>query len=136
MMAFSTDLKTAGKIAEHIGMPATMMLVGWYGGRTVYVPTTTNDENHILRKITGDEPITALVEKYPGEYLAIPEVDISALRQAGLVHRLTAKGVSAEDIAQIAGICPRTVRVIRKQLRLEGFPEIADLLPPDSEETP
>jgi len=133
-MAFSTDLRDTAKLADVIGLPAAMMVVAWFGGRTVYVPVTTNDRNHLLCKVAGEEAFTALVERFAGEYLPVPILNMDSLKQAGLVHRLTAKGVSGPDIAQLVGISQNTVWAIRKTLRLEGYPQIADLLPTDENE--
>lgn len=127
-MAFSTNIKQAARIAEVIGFEATVLLAAWFAPRQIYVPTTTSDD-HLLKKVIGADAFAALVKEYGGESLDVPAVEAAAMRQAGLVHRLTIKGVGAEDIGNIAGICPRTVRLIRKQLRLEGFPQLAELLP-------
>lgn len=130
-MAFSTNLRATEKVADVIGLPAALMLVSWYGGRKLYVPTTTDDTKHLILKIVGAEAFAALVANHPGEYLDIPVLDMDSLKTAGLVYRLTAKGISSEDLAQLCGVSPRTVHSIRKTLRLEGYPQIADLLPAD-----
>lgn len=133
-MAFSTNLMNAGRLAENIGVPEMMMLSAWFAGRNIYVPVSTDDSNHLLQKITGQEGFARLVKNYGGQLLSVPDCDVEPLRRAGIVHRLTLKGVSAEDIGQLCGISPRTVHNLRQTLRLEGFPQIADLLPGDASE--
>lgn len=130
-MAFSTNLRATEKVADVIGLPAALMLVSWWGGRKLYVPTTTDDTNHLIPKIIGAEAFSDLVAHHPGEYLDIPVLDMDSLKTAGLIYRLSAKGIGSEDLAQLCGVTPRTVHTIRKTLRLEGFPQIADLLPAD-----
>jgi hypothetical protein len=127
-MAFSTSLKQASRLADVVGFEGAVYLSAWFGQRQIYVPTTASDD-HLLQKVIGEQAFSKLVKEHGGEYLDVPPIEAPAMRQAGLVHRLTAKGVSAADVAHVTGICPRSVRLIRKQLRLEGFPQLAELLP-------
>lgn len=134
-MAFSTDIQRVERLAKVIGVANALLLCGWFPNQSIRIPTTSRDDGHILRKIIGRDGFTTLVIAHGGEVINIPELDMTPLRRGGLVHRLTARGVNAGDIASIAGICPRTVQLVRKQLRLEGFSELADLMPADSEVT-
>ncbi|NTV71548.1 MAG: helix-turn-helix domain-containing protein [Azonexaceae bacterium] len=132
-MAINTDIQRIERLAKVIGVSNALLLCGWFPNQVIRIPNTSRDDGHILRKIIGRDGFAALVLAHGGETISIPEVDMTPLRRGGLVHRLTVRGVTAGDIANIAGICPRTVQLVRKQLRLEGFSELSDLLPNDDE---
>lgn len=130
-MAMTTDFSQAGRLCDALGLPATLTLCGWYGKyrSKIYVPVSTNDENHILRKLIGQEAFQKMVDTWPGQVVSIPVLDLSPLQHAGLVHRLTNRGLQDSHIALIAGISPRHISRIKNQLRLEGFAELSEVLP-------
>lgn len=132
-MAFSTDFIQADRLASVIGLPATLTLCGFFGksGQRVYVPIETTPD-HILQKLIGTEAFKKLVATHAGECLAIPEVDLTTLRRAGMVYRLSRREIPVSDIALATGCNPRTVHLIRAALRLEGFSDLADSLPDDA----
>lgn len=129
-MAMTTDFRQAGRICDVIGMAATLAICGWYGkdGAKIYVPTTTSDENHILRKLVGAEAFAAMVKEWPGEMVCVPSLDLRPLQRAGLVHRLSNRRIPVSDIATLVGVSRRQVHQIRQRLTLEGFGDIADVL--------
>lgn len=129
-MAITTDFAQAGRLCDVLGLSATLTLCGWFGrdGSKVYVPTTNRDENHLLRKLVGDDAFEKMVNTWPGEYLSIPRLDLTPLQRAGLVHRLTKHGIPDNDLAMIAGVTRRHVSHIKNQLRLEGFADLSEIL--------
>ncbi|QRM19710.1 hypothetical protein GBK02_10000 [Dechloromonas sp. TW-R-39-2] len=128
-MAIKTNFKTASRICDVIGLPGTMAMCGFFGkaGQRVYIPTTAKPE-HLLKKLVGEHDFNRLVDAFGGEYLEVPEVDLSALRRAGIIYRLSNRGVPVHDIAHLVGAAPRSVKAIRAELRLEGFTDLADTL--------
>lgn len=132
-MAFSTDFVHVGRLAEVVGLPAALTLAGFFGkaGQRIRVPVSTDDTDHILVKVIGADAFKKLVDTHPGEYLAIPEIDLSVLRRAGLIYRLSRRQVPIGDIALAAGCGLRTVHQIKSTLRLEGLADLADTLPDD-----
>lgn len=126
----NVNLDRINELAEVVGTAAALRLVAWYDGRTVYVPTSTDNPNHLLRRILADdEAFSALVKAHGGNYIALPAINLDALKHAGIIYRLSARGISAPDLATLCGISPGTVNSVRNQLRIQGFPAIADLLP-------
>jgi hypothetical protein len=130
-MSILTDLRTTEKLADVVGLTAALLLTAWFGNRRIYVPTSTADREHLVLKVIGDEAFEALVNHHGGEYLQVPLLDLDGLKTAGLVYRLSQKGVGADDLAELTGVCKNTIFSIRKQLRLENFPQLASLLPGD-----
>lgn len=130
-MAMSTEFRTAGRLCEVIGLTATLMICGWFGkdASKIYVPTTTDDQGHLLRKLIGEEAFAAMVKAWPGELVDVPSLDLTPLQRAGQVHRLSKRGAAATDIALAAGITRQHVHRIRKQLFLEGWADLADEVP-------
>lgn len=128
-MAFSSDLQKAERLAKVVGVANMMLLAGWFGGQTIRIPVSSRNADHILQKIIGPDGFARLVIAHGGELLMIPECDVTPLRRAGIVWRLTKRGVNAADVATIAGISETTVKALRGTLRLEGYNELADLLP-------
>lgn len=129
-MAFTTHFRQAERLADVIGFQATMHMVGFFGrsGSRVYVPVSTDGE-HILKHVIGAEAFSALVAEFGGQYLAVPECDLRPLRMAGMAYRLLRKGLAVADVASLLEINRRTVSSLKKELRLEGLPAVADLLP-------
>lgn len=130
-MAFSSDFVQVGRIADAIGVPAALTLCGFYGksGQRLPIPLKATAD-HVLNNLIGIEAFQRLVDAFGGQPLPVPEVDLVPLRRAGMVYRLSRRSVPVSDIAQAAGINPRTVSQIKARLRLEGFPALADDLAP------
>ena len=128
-MAIKTNFKTAGRICDAIGLPGTMVLCGFFGksGQRVHVPVKS-DADHILKRLLGAGDFEKLVNAFKGEFLEVPELDITPLRRAGMIYRLSNRGLATNDIAQLVGINTRSVQAIRAQLRLEGFNDLAETL--------
>lgn len=135
-MAMTYEFRQAGRIADVVGLPAALAICGFFGrdSARLYIPVTTTDQNHILRKVAGELAFEQLVQAMPGQYLEVPAIDLRPLRNAGMVYRLSRKGISDSDIAQLADISRRQVSFLKSQLRLEGFTELAETIPDDDSE--
>ena len=125
------NFDTAGRLCEVTGMTATLMLCGWYGKDypKIYVPTTADDKNHVLCKLIGEEAFAKMVKAWPGELVDVPSLDLAPLQRAGQIHRLSRRGVGASDIARALGITRQHVHRVRNQLKLEGWSDLAEMVP-------
>lgn len=110
------DFLAAERICRAVGLPATLKLCAFCGkaGQRVYVPIEATP-GHLLERLLGTGAFAKLVAAEAGEFLPVPELDLGPMRRAGMVYRLSAKGVAVGDIAQATGLSTRAVQFIRAQ---------------------
>ena len=70
------------EIAEAVGIESALVLCGYYGGRTVYVPAVIPSD-HMLIDLIGMRAAVQLAHHFGGETLVIPTVDLQ-VQQTGL----------------------------------------------------
>ena len=77
------------RITEVAGWDAAVKVVGYWGGRTMYVPDSMGPD-HELAAVIGYEPALCLVAEYGGQTLAVPAMSssIDSYRRAGLAKAL------------------------------------------------
>lgn len=134
-MAMSTNLNSLSKLADIVGFSEAITLSAFYarGGARTYIGTEAKS-NHLIAKLIGLPAYKKLVDVHGGEYIYIPELDISAIRDAGLIYRLLKKGFTSTDIAQVLNLNRKTIAQVKTQLSLEGFRSVADELPVEESE--
>lgn len=115
-------------VAGELGYTATCLLVDWFGGGTLYVPQSSDDDNHPIAKVIGKPAFVRLVASCGGETIKLPlDLRRETTRRNKLIGALIAKGVGTKRIARIAMLTERQVMSIRAELEDAGLlPLLAD----------
>lgn len=109
------------RVAEHIGLPATLRLVEARGGISIWVPTTDRcTPEHYLSRLIGFAALLALAELHGGEELEIPRAvaAVRAVRDARIREQYDG-GKSQWDLALEYGLTERQIRNILNGLVAE-----------------
>lgn len=103
-----------------IGFTATCVLTAWYGGRSVYVPTSAS-EDHVLALLVGMPALRRLIAfcdemDSPDRVLCMPVSPMvyaqKVRRDLRVVELMRRKGASAEMVAGNTGLTVRRVQQI------------------------
>lgn len=114
------EIRAFGKLAALVGLEGALLLRAWCGGQQLSVPRRV-DTGHILCRLLGESAFRRLVEVFgPDGLLFVPAVELSAVRRAGTVFRLSAVGLGARPIAQYANCTERQVQRLQSHLRGSG----------------
>lgn len=96
-------------IAAEIGLRATILLAGWWGGCNIVVPASRPEKSRIAQVI-GVEEAKRLTAVFGGEQLFIPRLTwLEEIRKARQVHNLRARGFSLKEISGLMVIPMREV---------------------------
>lgn len=97
------------RIAGIAGEKAAVILGHEKACRLIYIPNTVS-EGHWLAELIGLEPARALAEHFGSQKLLIPPVLNGSKRQrADAIARLSAEGLSLNEVAAILGVARSTV---------------------------
>lgn len=108
-------------IGAEIGFTATSALVGWYGGRFLYIPRVAV-EHHAIAKVIGLRQFAALVKGFGGTDIFVPKDWHSRrLRRDRVVFDLLKKGTDPKIISHKTGISSTHVSNIRRTLEEVGL---------------
>ena len=112
-------------LCAEIGYTATMTLVDFFGGASLYVPGEAA-EKHKLAKLIGFPAYRKLVAAYGATTLNMP-LDFQRERNQRnrLIGALTLRGMNSKDIGALCGISPRNVDYVKTELQNAGI--LADL---------
>lgn len=96
-------------IAAVIGLRATMLLAGWWGGKNIVVPALRPEKSQIARVI-GIQAAEKLSAAYGGEQIFIPRMNwMEEIRRARAVYALMQRGLSAREVSHIMALPQREV---------------------------
>jgi DNA-binding CsgD family transcriptional regulator len=107
-------------ICGAIGFHATCELVAWFGGASLYVPSTVTEE-HPICLVIGLPAYRRLVALLGGETVSLPsnrQYDIARRNRA--VVTMVADGYSDGDIATRYGVTRRQLRNIKRAATRTG----------------
>lgn len=112
---------TLDDICAVVGYTSTRILLAWYEGRWLYVPTTASP-THPLVRLIGLSALRALVAEFSGERLRLPveSRDLNMRRNREIAEALCS-GVSEAKIAQKHGLTIRRVGQLRAELARAGW---------------
>ena len=108
-------------VAALIGFGATLRLIEWYGGSSVYVPDQPS-EDHVLARLMGYPALRALSSEFGCQTIWIPEAPIRAqIETKRDVARRIIRGEGSTAISTALGISVRQVQRIRRELEDVGI---------------
>lgn len=108
-------------ISAEIGFTATSTLVGWFGGRKLYVPLLA-DPMHPLAILLGYPNFVRFVAGFGGDNLFVPKAwNTRRLRRDRIVFDLLRKGTSTRDVMSRTGLSKMHVHNIRHSLEDSGM---------------
>ena len=124
------SFRIVAQYAETIGTEAAIRLAGFFGGTgaNVGVPTTDENESHVLCRLLGKEAFSRLVAHYGGQTIRIPALNIAPLRRAGMVWLMTRNNMSTRAQSHLLQVTPEHCRRIAAELKREGYFDLADNL--------
>ncbi len=114
-------MSTMERITEAAGWDAAIKVVGYWGGREMYVPDSLGPD-HEVSKIVGYDAAVRLVSEFGGETVWVPAMNsrIDGLRKAGMCKALARYGVPVRLIAIALKISDKRVEQHLKEPRREG----------------
>lgn len=112
------SFQKVSEIADAIGIEAALVLCGYYGGRTVYIPAVIPSD-HTLVGLVGMRAAVQLARAFGDETLLIPTVDLRSQRNAGLARALARYQVPAGIIGLCLGISKKRVEQILSSNELD-----------------
>lgn len=104
----------AVELIRNIGADAALILCGYYGNRTLYVPAVI-PQGHFLSGLIGDSAAEKLQNKYGGQGISVPTIDFSPLRRRAIVRALVHYKVPVTLIADVLDISVKRVTQIIKE---------------------
>lgn len=105
------------EIAEVVGLPATIQLVARYGGTTIVVPSTTQNNNQ-LAQMLGPDAAAKLVRRYAGTKLYISKTNHAPRKARDIeIYQRHKHGLAVvSQLAREYGLSDRMVwRIIKHQ---------------------
>lgn len=104
-----------------VGYRATRVLLAWFAGRDLYVPSRV-DLDHPLRWLLGLDVFARLVEAWAGCKLDLPHdrEDERYVRDRTIAERF-ASGATVEAVSAEFGLTKRRVQVVRAELVDRGW---------------
>lgn len=112
-------------LCAEIGYTATMTLVDFFGGASLYVPGEAT-EAHKLAKLIGFSAYRKLVATNGATTLNMP-LDFQRERNQRnrLIGALILRGMNSKEIGAVCGISPRNVDYVKSELQNAGI--LADM---------
>ncbi|XZG69251.1 hypothetical protein ACTSKR_11365 [Chitinibacteraceae bacterium HSL-7] len=107
-----SNMKWVSELADVVGAEAALTVVGYFGGRTLYVPDSMPD-GHLLVSLIGARPARLMARHLGGQTHSVPLLDLTHLRKRGLAVYLAAEHRLAPPwIARTLGLGVRRVQQI------------------------
>lgn len=103
--------------------------------RRIYVPVRFAADS-LLARLLGEEATRALIDQFGGECIELSTLaSYDSVRALGRVWAATWRdpAVKSLTLADDLAITDRRVRQLRQTLRLEAWPGLEELLPPETE---
>ena len=110
------------EVANALGDDKARVLAKAFGGRRFYVPRKVQAE-HPINLALGYDAAEELVRLFGGNTINVllgPEA--KSARNAAAILAMTARGVHANDIADVLSICVRTVQRVKSRAAGQAEP--------------
>lgn len=129
-MSIHYELKVFDRVSSEIGGGPALVLCSFFGGSggSLYVPPKPKP-GHLIEKLIGQQSFEWLCQSFGGETLHLPTLSgLDVIKTAGRAYALSRSGISAKMLAVACGISRRRADQVLRQLRLEGFCDLAETI--------
>lgn len=107
---------------ESLGIETALKLVGGWGGLTLYVPGCLETPDPLIPAVLGADGADTLIQRYGGQTIRIPELDLSWYANLVRVATFKRHGFSDQDTMRELGLARKHIKKLKDELEKAGGP--------------